>query len=200
MAQVVPGGTPLPQLSVSEMLKGPQLQRPLHTEPGKCTKDDPQGVAHNGTQGRVHTTYVSARDPAEDRRQRENLQRLQMCMASPFGCGPAVLEGMGAQVQSYGGKFEWGPFKVGGDSDKGVNGGLKEAPEKDGKKKYSLIPKIEGEVCIVRKSEPNAKKGKWGLLEAKAGPLSTKIGLNGGPLCYGFSTTKMGLEGNYTPP
>jgi hypothetical protein len=119
-------------------------------------------------------------------------------MASPFGCGPAVMEGMGAQVQSASGKIEWGPFKAGGDTDKGLTGGLKDKDE--GKKKYSLIPKIEGEVCIVRKSEPNAKKGKWGNLEAKLGPLSTKIGLNGGPLCYGFSTSKMGLEGSYSPP
>lgn len=191
---------PLTGDQIRDMLKGPQLQRPLDTRPGQCTKDDPQGVAHNGTQGRVYTQYVTSRDPADDKKAQEAQRNLAMCMASPFGCAPAIMKDAGVEVQSYKGKVEWGPFKGGYDSDKGPTGGVKGPKEgADGKKKYSAIPKVEGEVCIVRSSDPKAKTGEWGNIDWKLGPLNGKVGLNGGPLCYGFSTEKAGLDLSYTP-
>lgn len=200
MSQANPGGLTLPPMSMSDMLKGPQLQRPLDTRPGQCTKDDPQGVAHNGTQGRVYTQYVTSRDPADDRKQRENLQRLQSCLAGPFGCGPALMHASGVEFQNASGKIEMGPFKASGDTEKGLkNVGLRE-PKKDadGKEKYTF--KAEGEVCIVRSRDRGQKTGKWGMLELKAGPFNSRIGLGGGPLCFGASTEKVGFIPAWSPP
>jgi hypothetical protein len=200
MSQMPPGGQSLPQLtpmSMQDMLKGPQLTPAPFTRPDACTLDDPTGVKHNGTQGRVYTEYVTSYDPAEAEKQRKAMEQVQICASNPIAC--AIVQGSQVfDVQSAKGSIQFGPLKAGEDSDKGPSIGYK--PPADGKKTEWKF-KASGEVCIVHKGDKK-KDGSWFTYEWKWMGVTNRAGFPDGNWCVGFDSGKAGLlpEGSITGP
>lgn len=131
------------------------------SNPNVCTVDDPHGTArHNGTAGRVHTTYLSAPPPQRRLTEREAEDKWvhDTMAANPvagFLAGSAVgaKRAYGAASDATGlelsgnAKAQVGPFEFGTDGkDK-----LKTDQLKTDKK--SLKFGLKFEVCVQRKKD-----------------------------------------------
>jgi hypothetical protein len=169
------GGTQLPPLSsqqLQDLMKGPTLQPVKDIRPGQCTKDDPQGTASNGTDGRIYTQSVRSYDPIEAEKQRiENMR----------SSWPPTLN-----IHSWKASGSWGPFKAGYDSTKGPSAGLKEPkddPTSAGKKKR-WVPEGKAEVCI-QKNGHTKKDGSWFNYEFKGLGVTHSAGFPDGAWCIG---------------
>jgi hypothetical protein len=210
MSQATPSGIG-PQFSgIQPSAAGSSLSSNLsdapYDGPSICTADDPMGVRHNGTHGRVYSESVRADNstPAERAQSRAAFQQQQICDDGVLGaiaCDQPFLEVESASVEVSGGGMSVGAEAssegVKGTASVPLGGGM--SANADGTMTYeaggSELPKIKAGLCIALKG--SKKPEKEVRVEASAGVVGA--GTNGQDLCL-FAQTPAPLGASVTFP